>query len=95
MGTFHGGRSGRAASQVQELLEDLDALCDGPGLTLHLGRDAGRVTVGRAKQALLLRSGGRVWKRITRRERRETLLGWIRDAAGVTRSRLPIGKRGA
>lgn len=95
MGTFQAGRSGRAVALVQELLEDLDALCDGPGLTLHLGRDGGRVTVGTAKQALLLRSGGRAWKRVTRRERSETLLGWIRDAAGVTRSRLRLGKRRA
>lgn len=95
MGRFHEGRSERPAVAVQELLEDLDALCDGPGLTLHLGRGGGRVTVGTARQVLLLRSGGRVWKRITRRERRETLLGWIRDAAGVTRSRLRFGKRGA
>jgi hypothetical protein len=92
---LRGGRSRSPSAEVQELLEDLDALCDGPGLTLHLGRDGGRVTVGRAKQALLLRSGGRVWKRITRRKRRETLLGWIRDAAGVARSRLRLGKRGA
>lgn len=95
MGRFHEGRSVSRAVGVQELLEDLDALCDGPGLTLHLGRDGGRVTVGSPRQALLLRSGGRAWKRITRRERSETLLGWIRDAAGVTRSRLEIGKRGA
>lgn len=95
MGRFHGSRSGGPAVGVQELLEDLDALCDGPGLTLHLGRDGGRVTVGTPRQALLLRSGGRAWKRITRRERAETLLGWIRDAAGATRSRLQAGKRGA
>jgi hypothetical protein len=92
---LRGGRSGSPSAQVQELLEDLDALCDGPGLTLHLGRDGGRVTVGAARQALFLRSGGRGWKRITRRERRETLLGWIRDAAGITRSRLAAGRRGA
>ncbi len=92
---LHGGRSGSPSAQVQELLEDLDALCDGPGLTLHLGRDGGRVTVGAARQALLFRSGGRGWKRVTRRERLETLLGWIRDAALVTRSRLRIGMRGA
>ena len=95
MGRFHEGRSVRPAVGVQELLEDLDALCDGPGLTLHLGRDGGRVTVGSPRQALLLRTGGRAWKRITRRERSEALLGWIRDAAGVTRSRLHLGKRGA
>ena len=92
---FHEGRSARPAVAVQQLLEDLDALCDGPGLTLHLGRDGGRVTVGSPRQALLLRSGGRAWKRITRRERAETLLSWLRDAAGATRSRLPAGKRGA
>jgi len=95
MSTVHGSRSGRPSAAVQELLEDLEALCDGPGLTLHLGRDGGRVLVGSAKQALLSRSGGRAWKRITRRERSETLLGWIRDAAGAARSRLQFGKGGA
>jgi hypothetical protein len=95
MGSVHGGRSGSPPVQVRELLEDLDALCDGPGLTLHLGRDGGRVTVGSRGQALLLRAAGRAWKRINRRERLEALLGWIRDAAGVTRSRLRAGRRGA
>ena len=92
---FHEGRSARLAVGVQQLLEDLDTLCDGPGLTLHLGRDGGRVTVGSPRQALMLRSGGRAWRRITRRERAEKLLGWIRDAAGATRGRLHAGKRGA
>ena len=92
MGSGRSGSRGFGAARVQELLEDLDALVDGPRLTLQLGRDGGRVSVGSGKTPLYLRTGGRGWRRINRRARREILLAWIQGAACVTRGRLLIGR---
>ena len=90
------GNRSRGAASVKGLgLEDLAALCDGPGLTLHLSRDEGRARVGKGKKPLYRRAGGREWKRVNRRARAEILLGWIREAASVTRGRLLVGRAGA
>ena len=88
MARREGGLRESGAPRVPELLEDLDTICDGPGLTLHLGREGGRVTVGGTRQPIFRKTGGRAWKKVTRRVRREMLLAWIQGAAGVTRGRL-------
>lgn len=86
------GSRSRGATSVKGLgLEDLAALCDGPGLTLHLGREGGRARVGKGRKLLYRRAGGREWKRINRRARAEILLGWIQGALSVTRGRLLLG----
>jgi hypothetical protein len=73
-------------------LEDLAVLCDGPGLTLRVSRDGGRVCLSSGRTRLFHRTGGRAWKRMTRRARAEFLASWIRDAAAAASGRLEAGR---
>lgn len=75
------------------LMEDLAILCDGPALTLRLGRDLGGVTLKSGRRLLYVGKGGRTWKRVTRRTRAKVLMAWVRDAASVARGRL-LGSSG-
>jgi hypothetical protein len=72
-------------------IEDLAILCDGPALTLRLGRDLGGVTLKSGGKLLYAGKGGRAWKKVTRRTRAQVLLAWVRDAASVARGRLRGG----
>lgn len=88
------GSGSRRAMDEEEnpLVEDLAILCDGPGLTVRLGRDLGGVTLKSEGRLLFAGKGGRTWKRVTRRTRTRLFLAWVRDAASVARGRLLLGR---
>ena len=86
---------GAVDTEVGLLLEDLAILCDGPTLTVRLGRDLGGVTLKSEGRLLFAGKGGRTWKRVTRRTRTRLFLAWVRDAASVARGRLLGGRAGA
>ena len=91
-----GSRSRRAMDEEENpLMEDLAILCDGPGLTVRLGRDLGGVTLKSEGRLLFAGKGGRAWKKVTRRTRAKVLMAWVRDAASVARGRLLGGRAGA
>ena len=92
MGVVRSRNHGAVAAVLGPLLEDLAILCDGPGLTVRLGRYLGGVTLKSGGRLLYVGKGGRAWKRVTRRTRTQLLVAWIRDAASVARGRLLMGR---
>jgi hypothetical protein len=95
MGVVRSRNHGALDTVVGPLLEDLAILCDGPTLSVRLGRDLGGVTLKSGGRLLFAGKGGRTWKRVTRRTRTQLLLAWVRDAASVARGRLLEGRAGA
>ena len=91
MGVVRSRNHGAVAAELGPLLEDLAILCDGPGLTVRLGRDLGGVTLKSGGRLLYAQKGGRTWKKVTRRTRAQVLVAWVRDAASVARGRLRAG----
>lgn len=90
-----GSRQGGARdADLDPLLEDIALLCDGPGLTVRLGRDLGTLTLKSEGRPLYAGKGGRTWKKVNRRTRAKVLLAWIREAASVARGRLLMGSSG-
>jgi hypothetical protein len=92
MGVVGSRHHGAVARELGPLLEDLAVLCDGPGLTVRLGRDLGGVTLKSGGRLLYVGKGGRAWKRVTRRTRTQLFMSWVRDAASIARSRLLMGR---
>jgi hypothetical protein len=92
MGVFRSRHHGAVDTEVGLLLEDLAILCDGPTLTVRLGRDQGGVTLKSEGRLLFAGKDGRTWKRVTRRTRTRLFLAWVRDAASVARGRLLLGR---
>ena len=86
------GRRSRMWVSLKGLgLEDLEVLCDGPALTVRLGRDLGGVTLKSGGRLLYAGKGGRTWRKVTRRTRAQVFLAWVRSAASVARGRLREG----
>jgi len=92
MGVVGSRRQGPVTAELGPLLEDLAILCDGPGLTVRLGRDLGGVTLKSGRRLLFVGKGGRTWKRVTRGTRAKVFMAWVRDAASVARGRLLMGR---
>lgn len=74
--------------QLDQLMKDLEVLCDGPFVDLHLAFDGAVIFVQSNDRTIWRDSAIRGWMAVDGRARARHLLSWFHQAAEIYRNRL-------